>query len=74
VTGLVIAPGDSRTLAQAVNRLLDDPALRARLGTAGRGAVGAYNYEAMVEGFDRAISTALPGSHPRSADHRSDGP
>jgi glycosyltransferase involved in cell wall biosynthesis len=74
VTGLVVAPGDSRTLAQAIDRLLDDPALRARLGAAGRVAVGAFNYDAMVEGFHRAISTALPGAHPRSADHRPGGP
>ena len=73
LTGLVIAPGDRRALAQAIDRLLDDPALRARLGAAGRAAVRAYNYEAMFEGFARAISTALPGSRPRSADHRAGG-
>jgi glycosyltransferase involved in cell wall biosynthesis len=74
VTGLVVTPGDSRTLAQAIDRLLDDPALRARLGAAGRVAVGAFNYDAMVEGFHRAISTALPEARPRSADHRPGGP
>jgi glycosyltransferase involved in cell wall biosynthesis len=74
VTGLVVAPGDSRALAQAIDGLLDDPALRGRLGAAGRVAVGAFNYDAMADGFHRAISTALPGAQPRSADHRAGWP
>jgi rhamnosyl/mannosyltransferase len=36
VTGLLVKPGDEQALAQALNRLLGDPALRARLGEAGR--------------------------------------
>jgi glycosyltransferase involved in cell wall biosynthesis len=73
VSGLIVAPGDSRALAQAIDRLLEDPALRARLGAAGRVAVGAFNFDAMAEGFHRAISTALPGAQPRSAAHRPGG-
>jgi glycosyltransferase involved in cell wall biosynthesis len=36
VTGLLVKPGDEQALAQALNRLLGDPPLRARLGEAGR--------------------------------------
>ncbi len=36
VTGLLVNPGDEQALAQALNRLLADPALRTRLGEAGR--------------------------------------
>jgi len=36
VTGLLVAPGDEAELARALNRLLADPALRARLGAAGQ--------------------------------------
>jgi glycosyltransferase involved in cell wall biosynthesis len=36
VTGLLVPPGDPSACAAAVLRLLADPALRARLGTAGR--------------------------------------
>jgi glycosyltransferase involved in cell wall biosynthesis len=57
-TGLVVAPGDARALAQAIERLLADEPLRARLGARAREAVSAYTYDAMVEAFDRAISAA----------------
>jgi glycosyltransferase involved in cell wall biosynthesis len=36
VTGLIVPPRDPRTLADAVLRLADDPALRRRLGDAAR--------------------------------------
>jgi len=35
-TGLLVAPGDSRAIADAVGRLLDSPSLAHRLGQAGR--------------------------------------
>lgn len=51
VTGLLVAPGDAVALADAIERLLDDAALRARLGTAGRSKV--------LEEFDLHRNTAL---------------
>jgi glycosyltransferase involved in cell wall biosynthesis len=36
VTGLLVPPGDAELLAGAVNRLLDDPDTRQRMGEAGR--------------------------------------
>jgi glycosyltransferase involved in cell wall biosynthesis len=35
-TALLVAPGDSEALAATIRRALDDPALRARVGAAGR--------------------------------------
>ena len=40
-TGLVVPPGEAEALAQALARLLDNPALRRRLAEAGRAAVEA---------------------------------
>jgi glycosyltransferase involved in cell wall biosynthesis len=57
-TGLVVAPGEARALAEAVERLLADESLRARLGERAKHAVASYTYDAMVEAFDRAISAA----------------
>jgi glycosyltransferase involved in cell wall biosynthesis len=39
VTGLLAPPGDAPALAAALNRLLDDPVLRAKMGNAGRARV-----------------------------------
>jgi glycosyltransferase involved in cell wall biosynthesis len=59
-TGLVIAPGDPAALGRATDRLLSDPDLIARLGHAARGAVAAFNYDAMAAGFTRALAAAMP--------------
>ncbi|MBV9423790.1 MAG: glycosyltransferase family 4 protein [Solirubrobacterales bacterium] len=57
-TGLVVPAGDPAALAKAIDRLLIAPDLRSRLGEAGRRAVAAYTYEAMVEAIDRALDRA----------------
>jgi glycosyltransferase involved in cell wall biosynthesis len=61
-TGLVVAPGDPQALAGAIERLLADAQLRARLGAAGRRAVAPYTYEAMLGGFDGALARAMSPS------------
>jgi glycosyltransferase involved in cell wall biosynthesis len=57
-TGLVVAPSDPRALGDAIRRLLDDPALRARLGTAGRAALAGHTYAAMADAFGVALARA----------------
>jgi glycosyltransferase involved in cell wall biosynthesis len=61
-TGLVVPAADAGALAHAIDRLLADEPLRARLGEAARDAVAAYTYDAMVEAFDRALATAISPS------------
>jgi glycosyltransferase involved in cell wall biosynthesis len=68
-TGLVVAPGDARALAAAIDRLLGDEHLRWRLGAHAKEAVRAYSYDAMVQAFDRALSTARTARPARGADH-----
>jgi glycosyltransferase involved in cell wall biosynthesis len=53
VHGLLVPPGDPAALAAAVGRLLDDPALAARLGAAARRrAEERYSRQAMVRRFE----------------------
>jgi glycosyltransferase involved in cell wall biosynthesis len=53
-TGLLVAPDDAAALAQAVGRMIDDTALRARLGAAGPERVAeGYLPEQMVEAYER---------------------
>ena len=59
VTGLLVEPGNEQALAQALNRLLGDPALRTRLGEAGRRRV-AEEFSVSADGRQdrRALPTA----------------
>ena len=51
VTGLVVPPADPAALAGALRRLVQDPALRARLGEQGRArAFSVFTVEAMARG------------------------
>jgi glycosyltransferase involved in cell wall biosynthesis len=58
-TGLVVRAGDPVALAHAIERLISDGELRARLGDAARAAVAPYTYDAMAEAFDRTLATAI---------------
>jgi glycosyltransferase involved in cell wall biosynthesis len=71
VTGLLVAPGDARALADAIARLLDDRRLAARLGEAARQTiVNRFSVDRMVtsteqlylELLERKLRTALPVS------------
>jgi glycosyltransferase involved in cell wall biosynthesis len=59
VNGLVVFPGDADGLGRAIDRLLSDDPLRRQLGAAARGAVAPYTYDAMADGFARALATAM---------------
>ncbi len=57
--GLVVPAGDSDALAEAINRLAAEPALRARLGEAGAQDVRAFTYDAWAKGFSGALGSTL---------------
>jgi glycosyltransferase involved in cell wall biosynthesis len=57
-TGLVVPAGDVDALAAALRRIHGEPALRARMGTAAREAVGAYTHDAWAAGVSRALAGA----------------
>jgi glycosyltransferase involved in cell wall biosynthesis len=53
IHGLIVPPGDAGALATALQRLIDDPALRCRLGAAAHErAHRDYGREAMVQRFE----------------------
>src|SRR5439155_26579608 len=53
-TGLLAATGDARALADQIGRLMNDPALAARLGAAAReDARARYSFERMISAFER---------------------
>jgi len=49
VDGLLVPPGDAAALAAAVRRVLDDPALAARLREAGRVRAETYSWERVTD-------------------------
>jgi len=60
-TGLVVPAGDPGALASALRRLHDDPALRERLGVAGRAAVRSHTHAGWAAGMARALAAAGAG-------------
>lgn len=53
-TGLLVPPGNFDLLGEALRRLAADPALRKRLGDAGRArALDAFNVDRMVQSYER---------------------
>jgi glycosyltransferase involved in cell wall biosynthesis len=55
--GLVVAAGDERALAVAIERLAVDRQLRERLGAAGATDVLAFSHDAWADGFSRALAS-----------------
>lgn len=67
VTGLQVPPGDAQALARAVQKLLDDAALRQRMGTAGRARWALhFSTETMCAAtlalYRRLLAGELPGA------------
>jgi glycosyltransferase involved in cell wall biosynthesis len=61
-TGLLVAPDDPGALAGAIGRLLDDPALRAQLGSAGRQrVVSRFTWQVTAAGTAACYEALLAG-------------
>jgi len=55
---VLVPPRDPPALAAALERLIEDPELRARLGAAGRAALAGHTYAAMADAFGVALARA----------------
>jgi glycosyltransferase involved in cell wall biosynthesis len=55
--GLVVPAGDAGALAGAIERMADDPQLRARMGVRGSEDVRAYDHDSWAGGFSAALAT-----------------
>jgi glycosyltransferase involved in cell wall biosynthesis len=55
-TGLAVRAGDSRDLAQSIDRLLDDEPLRRRLGRLAGVSVADYSYDRAADAFGEALA------------------
>jgi len=59
VNGLVVPERDSRALAEAIGRILNDNGLRAKMSQNARRIIADWDNERMVQGFQQAIAYAL---------------
>jgi len=57
-SGLLVTPGDAGALADALERLIADPALRERLGAGARARVEAFSAPAVVPRYEAAYERA----------------
>jgi glycosyltransferase involved in cell wall biosynthesis len=65
--GMIVPAANPVELAAALLRMVHDPALRARLGAAGRKDIGAYTHDAWASGFSQALAElGLSRGEPRA--------
>ncbi len=56
VDGLLVTPGNVPEFAAALERLMDDPGLRTKLGTAGRASVQRFSADAVMDRWERVFA------------------
>ena len=66
-TGLLVAPNDRPALREAINRLVDDDALRGELGKAAAKRAALFGPDAIVPRFESAYELALERRRSRQA-------
>ena len=72
VDGLLVPRGDERALSDAIETLLSDAALRARLSKKARARAAANSLEARTDAFDALLREAAGFAEPRPAEVRDD--
>ncbi len=72
-TGILVAPAAREAMTAAMRRLLDDPALRERMGAAARERVRRFSPAAVVPQFEAAYELALEARRARASTGGIDG-
>ena len=60
-TGILVPPGDAAALRSAIQQLLGDPLLRARMGAEGRRRAAAYSADVVVAAWERVFREVIRG-------------
>lgn len=60
-TGILVPPGDAAALRSALQQLLADPLLRARMGAEGRKRAAAYSANVVVAAWERVYHEVVAG-------------
>jgi glycosyltransferase involved in cell wall biosynthesis len=60
-SGVLVSPGDTDAFAKQIGRLVDDPALRARLGEGARARSGQFDATTMTQATEAVYNEALSG-------------
>jgi glycosyltransferase involved in cell wall biosynthesis len=66
VDGILTPPGDAQAMADALLRLLDDPALAARMGQAGQARADEFGARKMIDDIAALYETLLADVAPSS--------
>jgi glycosyltransferase involved in cell wall biosynthesis len=59
-TGWLFTPGDVVELASCLRQLLDDPAVAARMGAAGRELIAEHGIEATISRYEKVYESVRP--------------
>jgi phosphatidylinositol alpha-mannosyltransferase len=65
VDGILVPPGRPDALADALSRVLEDPGLAARLGSAGRARAAAFDWSTVIERIEEAYRDAMATGAPQ---------
>jgi glycosyltransferase involved in cell wall biosynthesis len=61
VTGVLVPPGDAAALRSAIQQLLTDPDLRARMGTEGRNKAASSSTNVVVSAWEEVFADVIAG-------------
>ena len=65
--GLLVPPADSRSLADAISRVIENPELARSLTDRGKDCVAAFSFDRMIRGYESVYAAILAARRPEPA-------